>query len=1043
VSLPSFSIRQSVLVNVLFFVCMAAGFLAYTRTPVDFFPDISFNATMISTLWTGASAEEVERLVTTKIEEEIADITGIDEIRSYSRADFSEILVEWDETLSEAEYESALNDLRAAVDRVTDLPADAEEPLIRELSVGEVQAVLMVAVVDVAGVGERAILDVARDAQSRLEDVPGVNKVLIRGEHEREVRVLVDRDAAARYGLTVVEIADRIRRKNLNLPAGTFTGPAGEATLRATGDYRSVEEMLQTVVRERADGSHVRLREVAYVQEGLEKRRYYGRYNGDPALVLSVAKRGDAHILKISERVDVWLDDYRRLLPEGIEVHKTWDTSEWVRSSMGVLWDNLVTGIFLVMGILWFTIGFRNATLTIIAIPFSFLTALIMFPLLDITINMMSLAGMLLVSGMLVDDAIIVLENIYRRIEEGEPLHQAVVRGAEEVMWPVLAAVATTAAAFVPLLFVTGTSGEFMSILPKTVIVCLIASLFECLLILPAHYLDLGSRHRPGERLAAAAPARGLLVLARRVAAASDALHVRVDRGLDALRRAYLRALDFPLRHRFSFGCLGIAVYVAALGLATHLDVDMFPSQYSNFFVVFEAPKDFGLEQTDRVFRGVEGEIDTLVGDPLRDYSSYVGLSLTAGMDARWGSNVAIVYAMITDTEEHRVHPEHVLNGVQQRLEQYRARQPAGIVDLRAMAPRNGPPIGKPVAVRIQADDYLLAKSIAREIQDYLRTLPGVSSIEDNLTEGPREVRLILDAKRAGQHGLTFEDAARALRGANDGLVASSFRDPAVEDDVDIRVLLEPRFRSDISGLLQTEIRESVNRDLAVQFADIAERYPEVEVVYGGEFQAQSEAFADMQRLYPIALLLIYMILAAQFRSYSQPLIVLTAIPFGLIGVIGGVWILGYKVSFPMLYATIGMSGVVVNDSLVMVDFVNRARRDGMPLLEAVRRAGAVRLRPILLTTLTTVLALLPMALGLRGTSKTHGPFAVAIAFGLMAAMIGTLFAVPLAYTSLISMQQRLGRLTRARRSPGSEGPGAPTPDLPPTAGSAIGYDEP
>ncbi len=496
-SLPRFSVRQVVLVNVLFFVCVGAGLVAYVRTPVDFFPDISFNTSLIVTIWTGSSAEEVERLVTTKIEEEIRQIEGMKEMRSTSQAGISSILVEWDETLSELEYESAFNDLRAAIDRVTDLPPDAEEPFLRELSVGEELPAMRIQVVDVEGLGETALREVTRETRRRLERLPGIEKVRIQGEHEREVRVLVDRDALLRHGLTVLDLVERIRLRNMNLPAGSLSSLGTEITLRATGDYTRVEEILHTVVRESLDGgSPVRLSDVARVELGLEKRKFYGRYNGYPALVLGIIKEDGAHLLRVSEEVDRWLAEYASFVPQGVELHKTSDTSAWVRSRMQTLWENLRTGIFLVAGILWLTLGFRNALLTVIAVPFSFLAALVLFPLLDITINSISLGAMLLVSGMLVDDAIIVLENIYRRIEEGEELRDAIVNGTEEVLWPVVSAVSTSCAAFFPLLLMTGTSGEFFSILPKTVIVCLIASLFECLIILPAHYLDWGSRHR-------------------------------------------------------------------------------------------------------------------------------------------------------------------------------------------------------------------------------------------------------------------------------------------------------------------------------------------------------------------------------------------------------------------------------------------------------------------------------------------------------------------------------------------------------------------
>jgi len=325
------------------------------------------------------------------------------------------------------------------------------------------------------------------------------------------------------------------------------------------------------------------------------------------------------------------------------------------------------------------------------------------------------------------------------------------------------------------------------------------------------------------------------------------------------------------------------------------------------------------------------------------------------------------------------------------------------------------------------------------------------------LKEGPREIRLRIDEDRAGKYGLTFEDLARALRGANDGVVASSFRSPSAVEDDDIRVLLEPSQRDRILDLLEVGVRVSdgtlvrladvanleitrgfladrridgkravtvfadvdddlatsisVNRDLEARFADIRERYPQVDIIYGGEYQEGNEAMANTFAAFPVALLMIYMILATLFRSYAQPFIVLTSVPLGFAGIAFGVELMNYNVTFDMLYASVGLSGVVVNDALVLLDFINRARRGGLPLMDAVIQAGSQRLRPVVLTTMTTVVALLPMAMGLQGSSKSYGPFAASIAFGLLFAMIGTLFVVPLSYVSLASVDDRRRRL--------------------------------
>ena len=1053
-TLPEFSVRQTVLVNVLFVVCMVGGWNALQLTEVEYFHDVTLNQVVVTTQWTGASADEIERLVTAKLEEEFLTIGDVDEMRSASQSNVSMISLDIDENLTSVDYESAVNDIRGALDQVEDLPLDAEEPKVREIITAEVSPVVFIAITDVGGVGPLALRDVAQEIESRVRDLQGLSTVEIRGLQDREVRVEVDRARASLYDITVSDVAERIRQQNQNLPAGTFQDASGEATLRAIGDYTSTDQILDTVVREAADGTRIRVRDIATVERDLEKPVFITRYNGEPAAIVSIGKKDKSDVRDVVARVDAFLEEFAPLVPEGIKVNTTLDSSDFVTPRIGVLIENLLMGMFLVAGLLWFTIGFRNAMLTIIAIPFSFLTAIIFFPMLDISINSNTLVGMLLVSGMLVDDAIIVLENIYRKIEEGLELKQAVLEGANEVLWPVAAAVLTTIAAFAPLLLVGGTAGKFISVMPKCVVVCLAASLFECLLILPAHYLHFGSRRGAGsgpDALAAGASPWA------RVQHFFAGLRTSMDRGFDALRRGYLWILRPILTHRFAFAMLlAMALFVTAAA-STRLKFELFPGEFSNFNISVEAPPDFSLERTSAVTLEIEKLLLEMSDEDILDFNTIVGLSVDLNYDRILAPNLALTSVAIPQTNANQLRPQDVLQRVRERLGAYAAEHPDDIVALRVESERYGPPVGRPVEVRIQGEDFAVNKHIAEEVKAYLATIPGVSAIDDNLKEGPREIRLEIDDERAAGYGLTFEDLARALRGANDGLVTSSFRSPSAVEDDDIRVLLKPSQRDRILDLLEVEVRGSegqlvrladvaqlnvtrgylayrrhdgkravavfadvdddlatsisVNEDLEAQFADIRTRFPQVDLVYGGEYQESNESIENTLAAFPVALLLIYMLLATLFRSYTQPFIVLTAVPLGFAGIVFGVMVMGYSVSFNLLYAAVGLAGVVVNDALVLVDFINRARRQGVSTLDAVAQAGAQRLRPVILTTMTTVVALLPMALGLQGSSKSYGPFASAIAFGLLFAMIGTLFVIPLSYAIFTKAEERALRM--------------------------------
>jgi len=1044
VSLPEFSVRQVVLVNILFVLVIVAGLLAWTRIPIEVFPDISFNAVAVNTIWPGASADEVERLVTTKLEEEIKEVDGMKELRSFSMAGISAIDIEWDETLSKIDQESSLNELRAAIDRVDDLPEDAEEPVIFELSVHEVRPSCMIAVSDTGDVGEFTVRAISREIERRVERLPGVRKAVLRGDRERELRVYVDRQRALQYDLTLPEISRVIAGNNQNIPGGTFLdADRQEITVRGMGNFATAESLARTIVKKDASGRHVTLGEIAQVEPGFETRRIYGYYNGNPAIHVGVVQEKGIDIRDLVGRVQRFVDAYQAELPPGVEATVTWDSSVYIESRMALLQSNLLIGVAMVVVVLWFTVGFRNALLAIVAVPFSFLFALYAFPYMGMSLNSLTLIGFIMVSGMLVDHAIIIIENIYRHVEEGYEIRAAIIDGTKQVMWPVVATVATTLAAFLPMLLVSGTSGEFFSLLPKAVIVTLVGSLLEALIILPAHYLDWGSRT---VQRADAEPSRGLQGASRRARA-------RVDGWVFRFRERYLQGLEPVIRHRLVFFVACCSALLFSFGLTRYVDVDLFRSDYNQVFISVDAPVDAGIDQTGEAVGAIASALDEM-GAELTDHLSYVGMKMGGATSGPVdGVNYGVFYVQFPDSPENVAHPERVFERIKARVRQVAEEHP-DIEDVFPFAPRNGPPVGKPIAIRINTEDYVVAKRVAAELKAELATFPGVDTIEDNLPIGPRELRVRLDEHRASLHGLTFQDVGIALRAANDGIVPSTFKDPTSDEDVDIRVMLPRSQRSSITDLLDVEIRTpggytvklgdvatidvdrsfqqlfhfnarravivygevdgiqstsvSVNTEMASRFADIGARHPGVSLTFGGEFQETEQSLVELQSALAIALILIYAILAAQFRSYLQPLVVMSVIGFAYIGVVIGMFVLGYPLTMYVFYAMIGLAGIVVNDSLVLIDFVNAGRSSGRSPEDAVREACRLRFRPILLTTVTTIAGLLPMAIGIGGTHPVYGPFAAALVFGLAIASGLTLYTVPALYLMLESAKVRV-----------------------------------
>ncbi len=1033
-----FSVQQRVLVNLGFMLVLLGGLMVARGIPVDVFPDISFNTAIVITVWPGASADQVERLVTRKIEDEIRDVTGIKEWSSFSAESSSEITIEWEESLSEGEQQAALNELRAAIDRVADLPKDVEESILRELSVSETSNVCMVTLSDLGGVSEYTLREWARSFERKLERVSGVRKGKLMGARDREVRVYIDRDRALQFDLTLEEISRTISQNNMDLPGGSFSNRADqEVTLRGMGSFTSTDQLAEMVIRNNPNGNHITLNEIAEIVPTFEKRTNFGYLNGRPTILVGISKTPDADVGEVVAGVKALVKQESQSLPNNIGVKVIWDESVFVQRRIDTLQSNLALGIILVILVLWLSLGFRNSLLAILGIPFSFLTAIILFPTLGLTINLISLVGFVMVSGMLVDDAIIVVENIYRHVEAGESISEAAIKGTQEVMWPVIAACTTTMAAFAPMLLVTGTSGQFMSILPKTVIACLAGSIIESLFVLPAHYMEWGSRRRSSEPDDHSRNAIGQM---------SRKLRGKMDGVINGFRSAYTGTLTRILEHRSAFLLAALGLAILALGISTRVRIDLFPSDFNQLFVSIETPVDFTIEESDEVIRGIEAALEPLQ-DEFLSVATFIGQGMSADQIPIFGSNYGVFYIEFDQSESNPISPNVMVQRVRKAVDAYHAENPYGIDSITVMPPRNGPPIGKPVAVRIVSEDYTLAKQIAMDMKRELSSIPGVYNIEDNMPDGRRELRIGLDEYRASIHGLTFQDLATAMRTANDGLISSTFKDPYSDEDIDIRVLLKEDQRTtaneiidfdirtpesyrvkvgdvgtvemsrsyqrlyhydgqravvvyaDVDGTLATSV--STNETLKARFADIDKEYADVSLVYGGEFQATNEAFEDMGRAFTVALLAIYAILAAQFRSYFQPFIVMSVIVFSVVGVILGMYLFNYAFSMYVLYGVVGLAGVVVNNSLVMIDFTNREVENGMTPKQAVQLAGEQRFRPVLLTTVTTVAGLLPMALGLWGNSLVFGPFAAAIVAGLSVASLLTLFVVPTLYLSL------------------------------------------
>jgi len=1032
-----FSLRQRVLFNLLFVLLMVAGAFSVANLPVERYPEVNFGKVIITTFYPGASPEDVEALVTREIEEALEGLEEVEFIRASSVRERSSLVVKFRD---DSDYQRLYDDLRFRVlSRLGRLPAGVDPPRF-----DLVRTSFWLPVVAVNLVGERsnrALTLMAKELQVPLARIPGVVEAELMGEHQREFHVYLDPERLAAQGVSFEEVAAALAEANQTLPAGAYRDASGEFVVRVDERFRSREQVLATLVRRDADGSFVRVADLVSAAElGYRDPHILASVNGQDAVALRVLKTRDGNALDIYREVERIVAELApSLAREGVEVVLTQDSTTYIYASMSTLGWNLAVGILLVSLMLWYFMGVRNAGLVTVGIPFAFLVTMILMNLTGNSLNEVTLFAFVLVSGIVVDDAIVVLENIYRHVQLGEPLEQAIVEGTAEVMLPVISATATTVAAFLPMLIMTGSTGEFFALIPKAVSFAIVASLFECLFILPLHYLDFGPRPRSG----------GVPLMER------DNGLLRVLRRLtDALIRFTLRRRVLSLATVVVLFAVAVGIFAASLtGAAPLMRIKFFPDDYTLYYVFVEGPANTPLAVTDARTREVARFIMAEGPGYARSAAAFAGFVVTDDYEQELGRNLGTVMVPLPQADQRAFDdPLAHLERMRERLTEAFATDGFRI---RVRAEKDGPPTGKDVTIQILGTDEDAVAALTEEmlgaLRDHPELGPHLTDLGDNRGRPARVLRLEVDAARAKELGLTQGQAARLAAAVLDGRYIGKYR--LSDEEVDLKLRIDPGYldapeaalgipalehpsgpvylRDILRPVIETQPGElhryRGNRSLTItanirpgapisspqvaawakaHYQQVRERYVGASLIFGGEFEETQRSFDSLTRAFGLAVLLIYLILAAQFRSYAQPLIILSAVMFSIIGVVFGKLATQSLFTINSFIAVVGVTGVVVNDSLVLLDFINRRYREGASRLEAVIDGVHVRLRPIVLTTLTTSLGLLPMAVGFPSYSVVWGTMASTFVTGLATATFLTLFIVPVAWDLLMQWQE-------------------------------------
>lgn len=1007
-SIAKFSVRNSVLVNLLMVGLFLFGGISLFRMPTELNPEISFNWVFITVIYPGAAPSETEQLIVDPIESEIQDVDDISEIQSTGGEGFGFVFVKFDD-MSDSEFRERYTDLKAEVDKVA-LPDEAEDPIIDDFGSGDFLPVITVNMAYT--IPDENAFKIADELEDDLLDLKGVAKVQVSGLAEREIWIEVDPVKMNGLGVTFDEILMAAKLRNLNVPGGTIAFGKTEYLIRSLGQYQSVAEIENTIVRTAPTGETIKIRDVARVNDRREELTILSRLNGEPSITFSVSKNSDANSTEVIDEIKALVGQYQSQSPTGVEYSLTNDNSVYIYRIINTLRNNAITGMVLIFIALFIFLGKSNALLASLGIPISFFITFIFMHLTGNSMNGSTLFALVMVLGIIVDDAIIVIENCHRYRLKGFNSRQAAIRGTDEVVKPIFASIATNIAAFLPLMLLPGIMGKFMRIIPIVFSLALLASMFEAFFLLPAHYSDWTVKskvYKRGEK-----------------------------RFFVKMRKWYGHFLIKIIRWRYAVVPLLVVVLFLSLAIIPLVGVEMYgEEEFDQFWVLVKFPEGTSLQETDRIMRKFEAEALKLPKSEVQDVITNIGL-LQGNEEWVTKKSVAQLILQLVPKENRSMTVDDILNDLRQRTAHI-----SGPISLEFEKMSGGPPVGKPISVKVQGKYLDDIKAAALALQDSIRAIPGTYEIADNFPPGKQEIRIEVDEDRAAMYGFTTQYVALNVRYAFDGVEATEYRDG--DDEIDVIVKYDEANRSSLDDVLNlritnpqgqtvalremvkfeiepgaTEINrfdqkrtimvtgeidqeqitlDKVNLRLQKLFPQLEAQHPGVTFKIGGQFEEFMDAFSDIGTLFALGLILIFIILGTQFNSYAQPLVILMTVPFALIGAMLGLLISNNPFSIVSLFGFVALAGIVVNDAIVMIDFVNNCRSGAdttvMQYWRSVVNAGRLRLRPIILTSLTTISGLIPMAFGIGGISQMWSPLANVILFGLLGSTILTLFVIP------------------------------------------------
>jgi hydrophobic/amphiphilic exporter-1 (mainly G- bacteria), HAE1 family len=1011
--LADVSIKRPVFATMIIAALAVFGIIGYSRVGIDMFPNVEFPFVSVTTIYPGADPEAMEAKVITKIEDAVVGVAGIKMLRSISLENVGQVLIQF---VLEKKVETAAQEVRDKVSAIIrDLPKEVEPPTIAKFDVGAAP------IFSIVLSGPRSVREMTRLADDfikpRLQKILGVGGIDVVGGRKREVQVWVKADQLEKHRLAVQDVFTTLAAQNIEVPGGRFEQGQEELIVKTKGEVHSAEQIGDLIVPVPTMGAPVRIRDVARVVDSAEEARSYSSLNGISAVSLVVRKQSGSNVTEVATQVKKELEALsKEYAPQGVTLSVVADMSQFITGTIGdVKFDLLFGAVLAVLIILLFLRNIRTTIISAIAIPTSVITTFAFIYFMGFTLNVLTLLALSLSIGILIDDAIVVIENIYRHVEEGADRVRAAHEATAEIGLAVLATTFSIVAVFVPVAFMRGIIGRFFYEFGLTVSVAVLISLFVSFTLTPM----LSSRFiKKSER--------------------QNVVSRGIERVLDWLDRMYRATLGWALRHRPSVLLLAVGVLAASLFLASKLKTEFItPMDQSEFEVNVALPTGKSMESTRRYAEALAREI--------REVPGIQQTYITVGGGQQQKVNEATIYIRIVGKEHRSFTQFAMMDHLRQRFSRRRGATIAvdKLSEVGVSGMRN-----QVIQFNIRGPDIEKAAAIGDQLMKEMRKVRGIVDVDTTYRAGKPELSIQVDRERAAAMGVPVASIAMTIRSLMGGDKATAMRDAGVLHDVRVRLQAEDRVRPedlerlqvrssmgalvDLKNLIKvkkgsgpTQIdRQARQRQVTItanlQDKPLGEAMTDIRKIaarvvpagYSSDFsgmgEVMGESFADMAFALLLAIIIVYMILASQFESFLHPFTIMLSLPLSLVGAIGALLIARSSLSIFGMIGIIMLMGLVTKNAILLVDYTNTLRRRGLGRNEAILQAGPVRLRPILMTTAAMVFGMLPVALGLGEGSELRAPMAICVIGGLITSTLLTLLVVPVVYTLLDALAQKI-----------------------------------